>query len=167
MSEETVSAYVFEEKGTKLVKKDVPQVPLKANMVEVEITVVSLCHTDLSLGLNDWGNSQYPLVGGHEAVGRVTKLGAETSGTLKVGDRVCVGWMRSSCGSCLRCSEGEESMCWTRGGAGGVSLIFTGLLFVADANDFFFFFVEFLFRIFFFWSHAVSFFSSLLLFFLS
>ena len=59
MSADKVQAYVFEKQGAELVRKEVDQVPLGANDVEVDITVVSLCHTDLSLGLNDWKVSQY------------------------------------------------------------------------------------------------------------
>jgi len=125
MSADKVQAYVFEKQGAELVRKEVDQVPLGANDVEVDITVVSLCHTDLSLGLNDWKVSQYPLVAGHEAVGIVSKVGSEVK-SHKVGDRVAIGWMRSSCGTCARCNCGEESQCLTRGGAAGVALIFSG-----------------------------------------
>mmetsp|Transcript_12772 Transcript_12772/g.43256 ORF Transcript_12772/g.43256 Transcript_12772/m.43256 type:complete len:361 (+) Transcript_12772:75-1157(+) len=119
-----VQAYVFPSQGPDVVCSEVDQVPLGADMVEVAITTVSLCHTDLSIGINDWGVSQYPACPGHENVGIVSKVGNAVR-RVKVGDRVAVGWLRHSCNNCRKCNEGDESLCYEMGPV-GTGLIFTG-----------------------------------------
>lgn len=61
---------------------------------------------------NEWGFSQYPLVAGHEVIGRVAALGsaAQDKG-LKVGQRVGVGWTARSCGHCDACISGNQINC--------------------------------------------------------
>jgi len=78
--------------------------------VEIRISHCGICHSDLHLIDDDWGGSRYPLVPGHEIVGTVTGLGAGV-GHLKAGQRVGVGWQRSSCGECEYCRRGEENLC--------------------------------------------------------
>jgi uncharacterized zinc-type alcohol dehydrogenase-like protein len=78
--------------------------------VEVAIEHCGLCHSDIHLIDNDWGISAYPLVPGHEIVGTVTALGAEVDHLVK-GQRVGVGWQRSSCLKCDYCLRGDEHLC--------------------------------------------------------
>jgi len=78
--------------------------------IEVAITHCGICHSDIHLIDNDWQNSIYPLVPGHEIVGTVTQLGAQVT-HLQKGDRVGIGWQRSSCQNCEWCLKGEENMC--------------------------------------------------------
>ncbi|TFH60930.1 MAG: NAD(P)-dependent alcohol dehydrogenase [Candidatus Zixiibacteriota bacterium] len=78
--------------------------------IEVAITHCGICHSDIHLIDNDWQGSIYPLVPGHEIVGTVTQLGAQVT-HLQKGDRVGIGWQRSSCMSCEWCQKGEENMC--------------------------------------------------------
>ncbi len=59
---------------------------------------------------NDWGQSKYPLVPGHEVIGEVAEIGPQVT-HLKVGDRVGVGWQRSSCLQCRDCLRGNENLC--------------------------------------------------------
>lgn len=79
---------------------------------EVEITVeyCGLCHSDLSIINNDWGLSQYPVVPGHEIVGRITLLGSNVKG-LQLGQKVGVGWNAGSCMHCHECIEGNHNLC--------------------------------------------------------
>ena len=84
--------------------------PLKASEIEVKVTHNGLCHTDIHMRDNDWGVSKFPLVAGHEVVGIVTEVGKDIT-TLKIGDRVGLGWIRNSCRVCYHCLQGEENIC--------------------------------------------------------
>ena len=66
--------------------------PIGAGEVEIAVTHCGICHSDLSMIDNEWGFSSYPLVAGHEVIGRVVALGsaAQDKG-LKVGQRVGIG----------------------------------------------------------------------------
>lgn len=83
---------------------------LRPNDVAMEILYCGICHTDLHQARNDWGWSTYPVVPGHEIVGRVTEVGSEVT-RYKVGDAVAVGCMVDSCQHCDRCRKGEEQLC--------------------------------------------------------
>lgn len=78
--------------------------------IDVKISHCGICHSDLHLIDDDWGFSQYPLVPGHEIVGTITAVGSNVK-TLKVGQRVGIGWQRSSCLSCEWCKHGDENLC--------------------------------------------------------
>lgn len=84
--------------------------PLPAEFVEVQVEHCGLCHSDLSTVNNDWGNARYPLVPGHEAIGRVVAVGPEAK-RVKVGDRVGIGWYQSSCMACGQCLSGQHNVC--------------------------------------------------------
>jgi uncharacterized zinc-type alcohol dehydrogenase-like protein len=86
--------------------------PLKADEVEVAVEHSGLCHSDLSVVSNEWGMSQYPLIPGHEVVGRVTALGSQAKG-LTIGQRVGVGWTAASCMHCRPCLSGNQHLCPT------------------------------------------------------
>lgn len=83
---------------------------LRPNDVAMEILYCGICHTDLHQARNDWGWSMYPVVPGHEIVGRVTEVGSEVT-RYKVGDAVAVGCMVDSCQHCDQCGKGEEQLC--------------------------------------------------------
>ncbi|MDR3409425.1 MAG: NAD(P)-dependent alcohol dehydrogenase [Formivibrio sp.] len=78
--------------------------------VEIEILYCGVCHSDLHTARNDWGWTTYPIVPGHEIIGRVASVGADVTG-FKVGDHVGVGCMVDSCGHCEACDEGHEQHC--------------------------------------------------------
>jgi len=78
--------------------------------VTIEILYCGVCHSDLHGARNDWGNSVYPLVPGHEIIGRVTKVGASVT-RFKPGDNVGVGCMVDSCQHCDACEQGLEQYC--------------------------------------------------------
>ncbi|XP_021800284.1 probable mannitol dehydrogenase isoform X1 [Prunus avium] len=78
--------------------------------VTFKVLYCGICHTDLHTSKNDWGSSKYPLVPGHEIVGVVTEVGSKVQ-KFKVGDKVGVGCMVGSCGSCDNCSHNLENYC--------------------------------------------------------
>ncbi|WP_372183905.1 NAD(P)-dependent alcohol dehydrogenase [Xanthomonas axonopodis] len=80
------------------------------NDVQIDIAYCGVCHSDLHTARNEWHNTLYPSVPGHEIVGRVTAVGNAVSG-FKVGDLAGVGCMVDSCRSCASCQEGEEQYC--------------------------------------------------------
>lgn len=84
--------------------------PLGPEDVEVAVEHCGVCHSDLSVINNEWGMSQYPVVPGHEAVGRVVALGELAKG-LSIGQRVGVGWTATSCMHCRWCLSGDQHLC--------------------------------------------------------
>jgi len=80
--------------------------------VEIEILYCGVCHSDIHTVRNEWKNTLYPSVPGHEIVGRVRSIGKAVS-KFKVGDLVGVGCMVDSCGKCPSCSEHDEQYCET------------------------------------------------------
>ena len=106
----TIRAWAAQEASKPLVRFDYDPGPLGAEEVEIQVEHSGLCHSDLSMIDNEWGMSAYPIVGGHEVVGTVVALGAQTKG-LKLGQKVGVGWMASSCMSCKTCLSGQPQMC--------------------------------------------------------
>lgn len=84
--------------------------PLLPNEVEVKVTHCGICHSDVHLVDDDWKESIYPLVPGHEIVGTIAALGNEVR-DLKIGQRVGIGWQCNSCLTCEWCTKGEENFC--------------------------------------------------------
>jgi len=78
--------------------------------VRIEILYCGICHSDLHQAHDDWSNSMYPMVPGHEIVGRVTAVGAHVS-KLKVGELAGVGCMVDSCRHCAACNADLEQYC--------------------------------------------------------
>jgi len=80
--------------------------------VAIEIDYCGVCHTDIHFVENDWGMTIYPVVPGHEIVGRVTAVGNEVT-RFKPGDRVGVGCLVDSCRTCGACEQGLQQYCTT------------------------------------------------------
>ncbi|WP_313323250.1 NAD(P)-dependent alcohol dehydrogenase [Stutzerimonas nitrititolerans] len=78
--------------------------------VQIEILYCGVCHSDLHTARNEWNNTLYPSVPGHEIVGRVVAVGSAVSG-FKVGDIAGVGCLADSCRNCPSCGEGLEQYC--------------------------------------------------------
>ena len=78
--------------------------------IEIEILYCGVCHSDLHFARNDWGMTTYPVVPGHEIVGKVTKVGNQVT-KLKVGDFAAVGCLVDSCGTCSSCKQDLEQYC--------------------------------------------------------
>ncbi|PKA60135.1 putative cinnamyl alcohol dehydrogenase 6 [Apostasia shenzhenica] len=78
--------------------------------VTIKIIYCGMCHTDLHNVRNDWGQTIYPVVPGHEITGVVTKVGSRVT-EFAVGDRVGVGCIAASCLKCEMCEASEENYC--------------------------------------------------------
>jgi len=83
---------------------------LQADDVKIEILYCGVCHSDLHMARNEWGVSRYPLVPGHEIVGRVIAIGDNVT-KFSVGETVGVGVMVDSCRTCHFCQQHEEQYC--------------------------------------------------------
>jgi uncharacterized zinc-type alcohol dehydrogenase-like protein len=75
--------------------------------VQIEILYSGVCHSDIHQARNEWGNSIFPMVPGHEIVGKVTAIGSHVK-DFKVGDLSGVGCLVDSCRECQYCKEGDE-----------------------------------------------------------
>lgn len=82
----------------------------RADDVAIEILYCGVCHSDIHQARNEWGIAVYPLMPGHEIVGKVTAVGANVT-RHKVGDLVGVGCMVDSCRSCEACQANLEQYC--------------------------------------------------------
>ncbi len=82
----------------------------RSDDVVIEILFCGVCHSDIHNARNDWRNATYPMVPGHEIVGRVTSVGAAVT-RFEVGDQVGVGCLVDSCQHCASCGRGEENYC--------------------------------------------------------
>jgi alcohol dehydrogenase (NADP+) len=78
--------------------------------VAIEILYCGVCHSDLHTARNDWGGTLYPVVPGHEIIGRVTSVGPAVT-KFKIGDAVGVGCLVDSCHECGPCEHGHEQYC--------------------------------------------------------
>ena len=80
------------------------------NDILLDIDFCGICHSDIHQARNEWGNSLYPMVPGHEIVGTVAAVGDKVT-KFKVGDTAAVGCMVDSCRQCESCKAGEEQYC--------------------------------------------------------
>ncbi len=78
--------------------------------VEIDILFCGVCHSDLHFARNEWGMTQYPVVPGHEILGRVTRVGKDVK-KFKAGDLAAVGCLVDSCRTCSSCRQGLEQFC--------------------------------------------------------
>lgn len=78
--------------------------------VSLDILYCGVCHSDLHQVRDEWGNTVWPCLPGHEIVGRVTAVGDQVT-RFKVGDLAGVGCMVDSCQACAACQAGEEQYC--------------------------------------------------------
>jgi len=98
-----------EAKG-KLVPFEFDPGPLGDEQVEIAVSSCGICHSDLSMLNNEWGMSAYPLVPGHEVVGKVAAAGRNARG-VRVGQTVGLGWFSQSCMTCRQCRGGDLNLC--------------------------------------------------------
>ena len=80
------------------------------NDVQIEILYCGVCHSDIHQVRNEWANAMYPMVPGHEIVGRVTSVGSSVT-KFKEGDLAGVGCLVDSCRECPKCQNGLEQYC--------------------------------------------------------
>ena len=86
--------------------------PLESEQVEIAVEYCGICHSDVAMIDNDWGFSRYPIVAGHEVVGKVVAVG-DAAKRVKVGQTVGLGWYSQSCMSCHECLSGDHNLCAT------------------------------------------------------
>lgn len=105
-----VSAYATQNKNADLKPFDIERREVKDDDVQIEIEYCGVCHSDIHVARNDWGNTEYPVVPGHEIIGRVTATGSNVT-HFNEGDLVGVGCMVDSCQTCASCKEDLEQYC--------------------------------------------------------
>ena len=106
-----VKAYAAYNATTPLAPFSFDRRDLRPHDVQVDILFCGVCHSDIHQARNEWGDSMYPMVPGHEIVGRVLKVGEHVS-KFKVGDTVGVGVMIDSCRVCPNCMNDLEQYCY-------------------------------------------------------
>lgn len=106
----TVKAIGTELQGKPMHELTIKRRELHPHDVAFEVLYCGICHSDLHSVYNDWGGTTYPIVPGHEIVGRVTALGSEVK-KFTIGEMVAVGCIVESCQHCSHCAEGEEQFC--------------------------------------------------------
>jgi uncharacterized zinc-type alcohol dehydrogenase-like protein len=84
--------------------------PLGDEQVEIDVEYCGICHSDLSMLNNDWQITQYPLVPGHEAIGKISAMGRGAK-SVRIGQTVGLGWNAGSCLHCRQCLTGNHNMC--------------------------------------------------------
>lgn len=112
MNTTPVKAYGTEAADADLKEMNINRRAVTSKDIEIEILYCGVCHSDLHTARNDWGFSVYPVVPGHEIVGKVTKVGSEVT-KLKVGDLAGVGCLVDSCHTCDSCKNDLEQYCLT------------------------------------------------------
>ncbi|MFN1149445.1 NAD(P)-dependent alcohol dehydrogenase [Serratia liquefaciens] len=103
-------AYAAHDAKSALVPFDYTPRTLRDHDVQIKVLFCGVCHSDLHQARNEWSNTLFPVVPGHEIVGRVSAVGNHVS-RYQVGDLVGVGCMVDSCRSCPSCDEGLEQYC--------------------------------------------------------
>ncbi|KAJ4246343.1 hypothetical protein NW762_013694 [Fusarium torreyae] len=102
-------------KEKEMVWKEYEMKPFEETDIEIRITHCGVCGTDDHTAHNGWGNTQYPIVVGHEIVGVATRVGSKAVGDIKVGDIVGVGAQSDACferdGPCEECANGLDNYC--------------------------------------------------------
>src|SRR6185437_12304381 len=99
--------YAAKDADSPLVPFDIQRRDLREHDVQIEVLFCGVCHSDLHQARNEWRNTIYPVVPGHEIVGRVKQVGPAVT-RYKSGDLVGVGCLVDSCRTCASCQEGLE-----------------------------------------------------------
>ncbi|RKP16392.1 putative mannitol dehydrogenase [Rozella allomycis CSF55] len=112
MTQAEIEAYACHSKGSPIQKWTYKAHPLGPHDIEIEISHCGICHSDIHTLDSGWGPTMYPVVVGHEIIGKITAKGPEVS-HLNVGDRVGVGAMVSSClkSDCPDCTNNNDPCC--------------------------------------------------------
>jgi uncharacterized zinc-type alcohol dehydrogenase-like protein len=108
-----IQAYAAMGQGTGFVPFEYDPGELGPEEVEIQVEACGICHSDLSVWKNEWGNAEYPFVGGHEIAGIVSSVGSQVR-HVKEGQRVGLGWFASSCMGCEHCLAGDHNLCVER-----------------------------------------------------
>ncbi|CCQ89630.1 putative alcohol dehydrogenase, Zn-dependent and NAD(P)-binding [Nitrospina gracilis 3/211] len=105
-----IQTYAAKQAGQPLEPFEYDPGALQPDEVEIDVLHCGLCHSDVSIVNNDWGITQFPVVPGHEVVGRIGKKG-EAVRNLEVGQHVGLGWHAGFCGACGYCATGDHNLC--------------------------------------------------------
>jgi uncharacterized zinc-type alcohol dehydrogenase-like protein len=120
----SIRAYAARSKTSPLAPFSISRREPLAHDVVIDILYCGVCHSDLHQARNEWGNSTFPVVPGHEILGRVVKVGPKVT-KFKVGELAAVGCMVDSCRTCPNCAQGLEQYCpngtWTYNGPDKIS----------------------------------------------
>jgi propanol-preferring alcohol dehydrogenase len=93
-----------------LAMQDYPDPELETGEVLIQITACGVCHTELDEIEGRTPPSKFPMILGHQVVGKVIGMGKDVQ-TFKIGDRVGIGWIYDACGNCSFCQAGFENLC--------------------------------------------------------
>lgn len=110
METKNTKAFGTEAPDADLQRMTIQRRTVTPNDVEIEILYCGVCHSDLHTARNDWGGAVYPVVPGHEIVGRIVNVGSEVT-KFKVGDLAGVGCIVDSCQTCSSCQQDLEQYC--------------------------------------------------------
>jgi uncharacterized zinc-type alcohol dehydrogenase-like protein len=110
METKIVKAFGTEAVNVPLHEMNIKRRELQAHDVEMEVLYCGICHSDLHQIKNDFGGTMWPIVPGHEIVGKVTYIGANVK-KFKIGDLAAIGCIVDSCGKCEYCEDGLEQFC--------------------------------------------------------
>ncbi|MEP6869282.1 MAG: NAD(P)-dependent alcohol dehydrogenase [Novosphingobium sp.] len=102
--------YAAAEAGAPLAPFTFERRELRENDVAMRVLYCGVCHSDLHQARNDWHNTTFPCVPGHEIVGEVTAVGADVT-KVKPGDKAAIGCLVDSCQTCSPCDHGLEQYC--------------------------------------------------------
>jgi uncharacterized zinc-type alcohol dehydrogenase-like protein len=106
----TAKAYAVTSATAALAPFQIERRAVGAHDVQIEIAFCGICHSDIHQVRDEWGGAKYPMVPGHEIVGKVSAVGAHVKG-FKVGDLAGVGCMVDSCRTCPSCQRKLEQFC--------------------------------------------------------
>jgi uncharacterized zinc-type alcohol dehydrogenase-like protein len=105
-----IKAFAASEAGGELKPFEYDPGELKCHEVEIDVLYSGICHSDLSAIDNEWGMTQYPIVPGHEVVGKIARVGDHVK-HLTVGQTVGLGWHAGYCNNCALCHSGDHNLC--------------------------------------------------------
>ncbi len=106
----TVKAYAAKEPKGEFQPYEYELSDIAPTDVDIAVESCGICHSDLSMLDNEWQMSEYPLVPGHEVIGKVSAVGDQVT-HLAVGDRVGLGWQSGYCMTCDQCMGGDHNLC--------------------------------------------------------
>jgi len=105
-----VNAYAAQSATENLMPFKIERRAVGLDDIEISIEYCGVCHSDIHMARNDWGSTVYPLVPGHEIIGRITRIGEHVK-AFKPGALVGVGCMVNSCQTCSACVDHLEQYC--------------------------------------------------------